>query len=116
MLVRKLVHDYGTENVQVTGHSLGGTIATELHDRYTPNNEIHVFKPGVGPGQTLTENSNVHTEIATLDPVNMFGNTGPNTTRENGFLKTAGNLYLSTVGGGIGGLAEGLFNYHSSEH
>eukprot|EP01134_Creolimax_fragrantissima_P002540 CFRG2540T1 len=127
LLIRKLMRDYGEENVELTGHSLGGTIAAQIHDEYLPTSKIHVFKPGVGVGGTLTTNENVHAEKAPLDPVNMFGNTGPNTTLENGYLRTGFNLVKSTINpfGGLlpgminpwgVGLLTGLGTNHSSEH
>ncbi|KNC71603.1 hypothetical protein SARC_15856 [Sphaeroforma arctica JP610] len=84
-----LIDTYGAGNVNVTGHSLGGTIAAKLQERYTPNSDTYVFRPGVGPFGTLTENPNLYSEINRSDLISATGSTGVNNTYSNNSWKTS---------------------------
>jgi hypothetical protein len=68
--VRQVIKKYGQENIEVTGHSLGGTIARYISDKFGLKGKA--FNPGASPTElTATKESgrNIKTIINAGDPI-----------------------------------------------
>lgn len=113
--LKGLLQSYGADNVSVTGHSLGGTIAAELQETHLPHTETFVFNPGVGLGHKLSENENLKTEVNAVDPISFFGNTGKNTVYSKNSLSSVANLTRSLMSMNPIGVGKSLLKAHKLE-
>eukprot|EP00121_Abeoforma_whisleri_P011390 Awhi_evm1s10502 len=71
-IVTSLIEKKGGENVFLTGHSLGATIAVKLQKKYLPEQPTFVFRPAVGPMGKLTDNHNVIAVVSRFDVVSFL--------------------------------------------
>lgn len=102
-LARKLQHKIKKENLVITGHSLGGGLAS-IASAVTGSNAYTFNAAGLHPktlkDQNLSENSMGHIQAyySTDDPLNMIQN---NRSILGSLLASSGNAFLAYLGSGL---------------